>query len=338
METIRTAECVTPGHPDKICDIISDTILDACLEQDPNSRVAVETMGGHGKVFVTGEITTNADIGPLKYLVKNVCGIDNVTTNIVKQSNEIANGVDTGGAGDQGIMVGYACNENEALIPHELYLARKLAKYIYSKHPYDGKTQVTLVDGIVDTIVASFQNVSTEELNDLVITWLGYQPNNLYCNPAGDWNQGGFDADAGVTGRKLVVDNYGPRVPIGGGAFSGKDATKVDRSGAYMARFIAVDQLYKHKAEEVYVYLAYAIGKSEPVQATAVVDGIEINVTDQYNLTPNGISNLLELKTPKFNKTAKWGAFGNKFCWDDNPFIKEWNTMEYKYQVNGNVV
>ena len=318
---IRTAECVTPGHPDKICDIISDTILDACLEQDPNSRVAVETMGGHGKVFVSGEITTNADIGPIKYLVKNVCGIDNVTTNIVKQSNEIANGVDTGGAGDQGIMVGYACNENEAMIPQELYLARELAKHIYSYHPFDGKTQVTLVNGEIDTIVASFQNVSSKELEKLIIDWL---PNyfekftlvNFFCNPAGDWNQGGFDADVGLTGRKLIVDNYGPRVPIGGGAFSGKDATKVDRSGAYMARFIAVDQLHKHEASEVHVYLAYAIGVAEPVQATAVVNGKEYDVTDQYNLTPKSISNLLELKTPKFSKTAKWGAFGNKFEWD----------------------
>ena len=213
-------------------------------------------------------------------------------------------------------MVGYACDENEALIPHELYLARELAKYIYSKHPYDGKTQITLVNGVVDTVVTSFQNVSTKELNDLVITWLGYEPNNLYCNPAGDWGQGGFDADAGLTGRKLIVDNYGPRVPIGGGAFSGKDATKVDRSGAYIARFIAVDQLRKHKAKEVYVYLAYAIGVAKPVQATAVINDKEYNVTDQYDLTPEGISELLELKTPKFSKTAEWGAFGNNFKWD----------------------
>jgi len=318
---IRTAECVTPGHPDKICDVISDTILDACLEQDPNSRVAVETMGGHGKVFITGEITTNADIGPIKYLVKNVCGIDNVTTNIVKQSNEIANGVDTGGAGDQGIMVGYACNENKSQIPHELYLARELAKHIYNQYPYDGKTQVTLVNEEIDTIVASFQNVSSEQLEKLIMDWL---PNyfekftlvSLYCNPAGDWNQGGFDADAGLTGRKLIVDNYGPRVPIGGGAFSGKDATKVDRSGAYAARYIAVDQLKINNAKEVYVYLAYAIGVAEPVQATAIIDGEEIDVTTQYNLTPNSITSMFKLKNPKFAETAKWGAFGNNFEWD----------------------
>ena len=312
----RTAECVTPGHPDKICDIISDTILDECLKQDPNSRVAVETAGGHGKVYVTGEITTNADIGPIQYIVNDICGIDTVTTNIVKQSNEIANGVDTGGAGDQGIMVGYACNENESMIPQELYLSRKLAKYIYDKHPYDGKTQVTLVDGQIDTVVTSFQNVPATSLREYVIECLGVTPKNIHCNPAGDWNQGGFDADAGLTGRKLVVDNYGPRVPIGGGAFSGKDATKVDRSGAYMARYIAVDQLKKHNANEVFVYLAYAIGKAEPVQATAIIDGKEVEVSDNYDLSPTGIANLLELKTPNFAKTAHWGAFGNNFRWN----------------------
>jgi len=317
MLKFRTAECVTPGHPDKICDIISDSILDACLEQDPNSRAAIETMGGHGIISVTGELTTNAYVD-MHELIKKVYGKDvGVQTNIVKQSNEIANGVDTGGAGDQGIMVGYACNENQSMIPQELYLSRKLAKYIYDKHQYDGKTQVTLIDGKIDTVVTSFQNVSTSVLTSLVHDCLGSGNYKLYCNPAGDWTQGGFDADAGVTGRKLVVDNYGPRVPIGGGAFSGKDATKVDRSGAYMARYIAVDQLKKNSAKEVYVYLAYAIGKSEPIQATAIVDGIEKNVISQYNLSPTAISELLELKIPKFSETAAWGAFGNNFKWDN---------------------
>ena len=140
---IRTAECITPKHPDKICDRISDAILDKCLRQDPNSRVAVETMGGHGKVFVTGEITTNAHIGSIEDIVNRVCEQKmDVTTNIVKQSNFISQGVDTGGAGDQGIMVGYACNENDQMIPHELYLARDLCKSIYTYFPYDGKTQV----------------------------------------------------------------------------------------------------------------------------------------------------------------------------------------------------
>ena len=170
---IRTAECITPKHPDKICDRISDAILDKCLKQDPNSRVAVETMGGHGKVFVTGEITTNAHIGSIEDIVNRVCEQKmDVTTNIVKQSNFISQGVDTGGAGDQGIMVGYACNENIQYIPHELYLARDLCKKVYETYPFDGKTQVTLEDGEIKTIVTSFQNAPKESLEQIITEWL----------------------------------------------------------------------------------------------------------------------------------------------------------------------
>jgi len=314
---IRTAECITPKHPDKICDRISDAILDACLEQDPNTRAAIETMGGHGIITITGELTTNAYVD-IPSVVKKVYGDEiGVQTNIVKQSNFIAQGVDTGGAGDQGIMVGYACNENDEYIPHELYLARDLCKSIYSYFPYDGKTQVTLEDGKIKTIVASFQNASKEALEQVVVEWLQYHTDDveIHLNPAGDWDMGGFDADAGVTGRKLVVDNYGPRVPIGGGAFSGKDSSKVDRSAAYMARRIAVDFLKQSKAKEVYVYLAYAIGYDKPVQATAIVDGIEIMVNDIYDLSPNGIIKTLELQKPKFEKTAEWGHMGTGQSW-----------------------
>ena len=314
---IRTAECITPKHPDKICDRISDAILDACLEQDPNTRAAIETMGGHGIITITGELTTNAYVD-IPSVVKKVYGDEiGVQTNIVKQSNFIAQGVDTGGAGDQGIMVGYACNENDEYIPHELYLARDLCKSIYSYFPYDGKTQVTTDDGKIKTIVASFQNSTKEKLKEVVDEWLQYHTDGveIHINPAGDWDMGGFDADAGVTGRKLVVDNYGPRVPIGGGAFSGKDSSKVDRSAAYMARRIAVDFLKQSKAKEVYVYLAYAIGYDKPVQATAIVDGIEIMVNDIYDLSPNGIIKTLELQKPKFEKTAEWGHMGTGQSW-----------------------
>jgi len=314
---IRTAECITPKHPDKICDRISDAILDACLEQDPNTRAAIETMGGHGIITITGELTTNAYVD-IPSVVKKVYGDEiGVQTNIVKQSNFIAQGVDTGGAGDQGIMVGYACNENDEYIPHELYLARDLCKSIYSYFPYDGKTQVTTEDGKIKTIVASFQNSTKEKLKEVVDEWLQYHTDGveIHINPAGDWDMGGFDADAGVTGRKLVVDNYGPRVPIGGGAFSGKDSSKVDRSAAYMARRIAVDFLKQSKAKEVYVYLAYAIGYDKPVQATAIVDGIEIMVNDIYDLSPNGIIKTLELQKPKFEKTAEWGHMGTGQSW-----------------------
>jgi len=317
----RTAECITPHHPDKICDRISDAVLDACLEQDPNSRVAIETMGGHRKIVVMGEITTDAELD-IPQVVKSVYDdVDEIDVRVVKQSNFISQGVDVGGAGDQGIMVGYACNENQSQIPQELYLARDLCQRLYSEFPYDGKTQVTLDDGTITAVVASFQNAPALDLFKRVESWLvdlGHsRPAStveIHCNPAGDWAVGGFDADTGLTGRKLVVDNYGPRVPIGGGAFSGKDPSKVDRSAAYMARRIAVDYLDKHKADEVFVYLAYAIGHPAPVQATAIVDGESYEV-EGYDLTPNGIADLLELRQPKYRQTAAWGHFGNGFLW-----------------------
>ena len=315
---IRTAEFVSPGHPDKICDRISDKILDTCLEQDPESRVAIETAGGHGLVHLTGEITTNAELD-YESIVKEVSGIDKVTHNVVKQSNEIARGVDVGGAGDQGIMVGYACDENDEYVPQEYRLARSLCRYIYEKFSYDGKTQIT-TDKYknITHIVASFQNVSKEELEQLVVEWLDYKVDGItiHCNPAGDWTQGGFDADAGLTGRKLVVDNYGPRVPIGGGAFSGKDPSKVDRSAAYMARHIAVKELKKQGLRECWVYLSYAIGEKEPLQSTAT-DGKRIwDISDKYPVYPNEIIDYLELKKPIYYETSQWGAYGNGFKWD----------------------
>ncbi len=319
---MKTAESVSPRHPDKLCDQISDAILDACLEQDPMSRVAIETMGGHGIITITGELTTKAYINA-REIAQRIAGKEyGVQTNIVSQSPEIAQGVDTGGAGDQGIMVGYACNDNEAMIPQELYLARSLCRFIYDKYPYDGKTQITLDGDKLISLVASFQNVSNEELlkmckqwfsdEDSLVEYVGHEP-KFYCNPAGDWSQGGFEADTGLTGRKLMVDNYGPQIPIGGGCFSGKDATKVDRSAAYMTRKIAVDLLKGHK--EVTVKLAYAIGIAEPVMATACVDGKNVEVRG-YDLTPKGIIKLLDLRKPQYEETARWGHFGNSFPWD----------------------
>jgi len=218
-------------------------------------------------------------------------------------------------------MVGYACNENEALIPQELFLARDLCHTIHQHYPFDGKTQITLDCGEVTAIVASFQNAPASHLEALVAEWLNSRGDlettatlEVHCNPAGDWDVGGFDADTGLTGRKLVVDNYGPRVPIGGGAFSGKDPSKVDRSAAYMARRIAVDYLTQENASEVYVYLAYAIGHPEPVQATAIVDGRSMRI-EGYDLSPAGISRLLELTEPRYRQTAEWGHFGNGFVW-----------------------
>ena len=317
----RTAESVSPKHPDKLCDQISDAILDAYLEQDPNARVAAETCGGHGVVFVTGEITSTAADINIEQIVKRIAGDDiEVHTKIVKQSPEIASGVDTGGAGDQGIMIGYATDETPEMLPLEVVLSRQLNQFIYSKYPYDGKTQVTIApDGTIESIVASFQNVSQAELKDLVEQFI--KEHNLtgklelHLNPAGDWHQGGFDADTGLTGRKLIVDNYGPRIAIGGGCYSGKDATKVDRSAAYMARKIAVDYLKKRHAHEVLVRLAYAIGYAEPLEKTVIIDG-EPEEIEGYDLTPHGIIEFLDLKRPIYEETARYGHYGHDFPWD----------------------
>ena len=316
---MKTAECVSPKHPDKLCDRISDKLLDLYLEGDPYSRCAIETMGGHGKVFITGEVTSKTELSDeqIKQVVKEISDVDDVTIHLVQQSREIAQGVDTGGAGDQGIMIGYACRENEEFLPQEYFLARELNKFVYEKFPFDGKTQVTM-NGTSLRVVCSFQNASEEELEELVKEFFKkysvYRIEELHCNPAGDWEQGGFDADAGLTGRKLAVDNYGPRIPIGGGAFSGKDATKVDRSAAYMARRIAVDYLKKYQADEVFVQLAYAIGYDKPIQASAVVDGEYMEILD-YDLSPNGIIDFLDLRKPIFEKTAQYGHMGCDFNW-----------------------
>lgn len=316
----RTAESVSPKHPDKLCDRISDAILDAYLAKDPEARVAAETCGGHDVVFVTGEITSTAEVD-IPAIVKKIAGENlEVHTKIVKQSPEIAQGVDTGGAGDQGIMVGYACDDTPELLPREVVLARRLNQFIYQKHPYDGKTQITLApNGEVESIVASFQNVSSKILKQLVEAFIKkYQLTGkleLHLNPAGDWNQGGFDADTGLTGRKLIVDNYGPGVAIGGGCYSGKDPSKVDRSAAYMARRVAVDYLRQRHAHEVLVRLAYAIGKAEPLEKTVIIDGKPEEITG-YDLTPRGIIKYLDLKRPIYAKTAEYGHFGEEFDWD----------------------
>ena len=323
MPTYKTAESVSPKHPDKVCDQISDAILDAHLAQDPDARVAIDVAGGHGTVFVTGEVTSKATNINVAEIVRRISGDVEVIEHIFAQSPEIAQGVDTGGAGDQGIMVGYATSETEELLPLEVVLSRRLNQYLYEKWEFDGKTQVTLADGEVVSLVASFQNAPSAELEARVHEWLAQEPLakpvkdvELHVNPAGDWQQGGFDADAGLTGRKLIVDNYGPRVPIGGGAFSGKDPSKVDRSAAYAARKIAVDYLRKEKAKEVHVYLAYAIGHDQPLEATVIVDGREERVTE-YDLSPKGIVKLLDLKRPVYEPTARWGHFGHPdFTWE----------------------
>lgn len=309
---IKTAECVSPQHPDKQCDVIADSIFDAYVHEDPQSRCAIEVMGGHLLITINGEVTSSANPN-IKKIVQDLVGEEYVVQiNIAKQSPEIARGVDTGGAGDQGIMKGYATSETATMMPLEYELARHLCEELFKVYPYDGKTQVTIDDGKVTRVVASFQNSKTDELLTLVKSIISSE--EYFINQAGEWSLGGFDADTGLSGRKLIVDNYGPEIAIGGGSFSGKDYTKVDRSGAYMARKIAVD-FVKRGAKEVVTKLAYAIGKAEPIMAVAIVDGEEIAITG-YDLTPQGIKKALQLDSVTYRDTARFGHFGRGFSWD----------------------
>lgn len=322
---LQSAECVSPLHPDKLCDRIADAILDECLRQDPDSRVAVEVMGGHGIITITGEVTTNAYVD-MRKIARCLAGDKyGVQVNVVEQSPEIESKANTG-AGDQGVMVGYACRENDTYVPLEAYLARSLCHYLWQAWEADGKTQVTIDEnGKIYTVVASWCGVEKEKLLLRIKDWLvefGANPETttIHANPGGDWKIGGFEADTGLTGRKLAVDNYGPRIPIGGGAFSGKDPSKVDRSGAYMARKIAVDVLDENSgAKFVFVQIAYAIGIAEPVAVDVLLFDEnkapinDVNPTpyaERYDLTPNGIINFLQLRRPQYEQLAAWGHFG----------------------------
>lgn len=323
---LRTAEHVFAGHPDKVCDQISDAILDACVKDDPLGRTAVEVLGSHGTLMIGGEVTTAAqvDYEAIAREVYEEIGYTQpleVHAKIVTQSPEIANGVDTGGAGDQGIMVGYATNETEELMPTELVLARKLAETLHAAgFGPDGKTQVTLDKDDIVSVTASVQHASEQDLEIVRSLVEGIISQTLgevavkHVNPAGEFTIGGFEADAGLTGRKIIVDQYGPQIPAGGGAFSGKDGTKVDRSAAYMARKIACD-FVRAGAGEALVKIAYAIGVAEPVMVSAVVDGADRKV-EGYDLQPRAIIEQLGLSEPKFRETARAGHFGHGFAWD----------------------
>ncbi len=323
VSVMKTCEFVSPKHPDKMCDFIADSLLDEYLKGDENSRTAIEVMGGHGVVSISGEVTSSAEV-PVKKIVHDIVGPEfEVNVYMVRQSPEIARGVDTGGAGDQGIMKGFATSETATFMPKEYEAARSLCRSVFEKYPYDGKTQVTYKDGKVTSVVTSFQNTNSEELEALVRTLI--EADEYFINPTGEWRIGGFDADSGLSGRKIIVDNYGPEYTVGGGSFSGKDATKVDRSAAYMARRVAVDLVKKYGAKEVYTKLAYAIGKAEPLMKEAEIrfhpepgrtggrlETIEIT---GYDLTPKGIIEFLDLKKPIYAETAKHGHFGNGNNW-----------------------
>ena len=361
-----TSESVTEGHPDKIADQISDAVLDACLAEDPTSRVACETLTATGLVVVAGEITTKAYV-ELQALVRGTIasigynnalyGFDSNTCAVIstinKQSGDIAMGVDTGGAGDQGMMFGYACNENAELMPMPIALAHRLTKRLSEvrkngKLPYlrpDGKSQVTVEYDAnkkpvrVDAVVISTQHAETVGNDELRADILKHviqaaipaelldADTQYHINPTGRFVIGGPMGDTGLTGRKIIVDTYGGMGRHGGGAFSGKDPTKVDRSAAYVARYIAKNIVAAGLADRCELQLAYAIGVAEPVSVlvdtfgtckvdTAIIPDL---VRAHFKLTPKGIIESLKLRRPIYTKTAAYGHFGRNdpdFTWE----------------------
>jgi S-adenosylmethionine synthetase len=361
-----TSESVTEGHPDKIADQISDAILDACLKEDIYSRVACEALTATGLVVIAGEITTKAYVD-FQSLVRGVVasiGYDNalygfdsntcaVISSINKQSGDIAMGVDTGGAGDQGMMFGYASNENANYMPTPIFLAHKLTQRLTEVRkngilPYlrpDGKSQVTVEydEGHkpvrIDAVVISSQHAETVSNDELRADILKYviqaalpsemldEDTKYHINPTGRFVIGGPMGDTGLTGRKIIVDTYGGMGRHGGGAFSGKDPTKVDRSACYMARYIAKNIVAAGLADRCEVQLAYAIGVAEPVSVlidtfgTAKIDEQKISdlVRANFQLTPKGIMESLNLRRPIYRKTAAYGHFGRNdpdFTWE----------------------
>jgi S-adenosylmethionine synthetase len=361
-----TSESVTEGHPDKIADQISDAILDACLEQDPYSRVAAETLTATGLVVIAGEITTKAYVD-FQTLVRGVVasiGYDNalygfdsntcaVISSINRQSGDIAQGVDTGGAGDQGMMFGYATDETPELMPAAISLAHKLTRRLsevrnngrLSYLRPDGKSQVTVEydengkPTRIDAVVISTQHaehIPNEELRSDILKhviqavlpaeWLD-ENTKYHINPTGRFVIGGPMGDTGLTGRKIIVDTYGGAGRHGGGAFSGKDPTKVDRSAAYLARYIAKNIVAAKLASKCEVQLAYAIGVAEPVSVLVETFGtgkassktLTELVRKNFSLTPKGIIESLKLRRPIYRKTAAYGHFGRtepEFTWE----------------------
>jgi S-adenosylmethionine synthetase len=363
--SLFTSESVTEGHPDKIADQISDSLLDAVLEKDPQSRVAIETLVTTGVVFVAGEMTTKAIIDIPSVVRETVRGIGytrakygfdgdtcSVVTSIDKQSPDIALGVDIGGAGDQGMMFGYACRETPELMPMPIEMAHRLVRRLSElrragRLPYlrpDGKTQVTVEyrDGRpvrIDTVVVSTQHdpavsivdlrrdVEDQVIRAVIPEELRDKETRIHINPTGRFVIGGPQGDTGLTGRKIIVDTYGGYAHHGGGAFSGKDPTKVDRSAAYMARYIAKNLVAAGIADRLEVQLAYAIGVADPVSVmvntcdTGRIDNEEIValIRAHFGLKPLEIIDALDLRKPIYRRTAAFGHFGRSdagFTWE----------------------
>jgi len=353
--TVYSVESVTSGHPDKICDRISDEILDACLAQDPASRVAVESFGGHGLLVLGGEVTTRADVdfeGIARRAYRGIGYADDlkIIVNVSAQSPDIAQGVDTGGAGDQGIMYGYATDETPEFLPRGVVLAHALARGLERLRrgqdggppvPWlgpDGKTQVTMRNRRAASVLVSAQHdpsVTAEEVRETLVERViapivsangGAAADDLtdigvLVNPTGVFTLGGFAADTGLTGRKIMVDTYGGLIPHGGGAFSGKDATKVDRSAAYMCRFVAKRLVARGAAHACLVSVAYAIGRAEPLMVCAADErgtAIPPELLAPFDFRPRAIIERLGLRRPIFAQTSAYGHFGKTgLPWED---------------------
>ncbi len=343
MSTLITVESVTSGHPDKICDQVSDAILDECLRQDSKSRVAIESFGSHGLFVIGGEVTTGAKFDAAGIAAKVYRDIGHrdklkIITNIIKQSPDIAMGVDSGGAGDQGIMYGYATNETPEYLPKAIVLVHKLTMGLEKLRKSgkikwllpDGKAQVTMQNGKIKVVLVSAQHkkgVSLETIrkditDSLIKKVVGRNLKGItvLVNPTGRFEVGGFMGDTGLTGRKIMVDTYGGLIPHGGGCFSGKDPTKVDRTGAYMCRYVAKNVVAKGLAKKVLVSVAYAIGKAEPLMLDAKDEkgkSLTAYIKKNYDFRPLAIIERLNLRTPIYLASAAYGHFGRPgFPWE----------------------
>ena len=330
-----TVESVTSGHPDKVCDQISDAILDACLEQDPYTRAGVETFGNHGLLVIGGEVTTKADFDAEKIAKKVYSDIGytkdlNIIKGIVKQSPDIAQGVDTGGAGDQGIMYGFATNETPEFMPSAIVKVHALARGLEDLRKSgeikwlkpDGKTQITVFEDKIKTVLISTQHDENIEQNEikqvltekLIKSFIGdISGIEILVNPTGKFVMGGFSADTGLTGRKIMVDTYGGLISHGGGCFSGKDPSKVDRSAAYMARFAAKNIVANGFAKKCLVSVSYAIGRVDPLMVEAISEtgeSLSDLVRNKFDFRPKSIIEKLDLLKPIYFKTASYGHFG----------------------------
>ncbi len=344
MRNTYTVESVTSGHPDKICDQISDAILDAYLAKDPYSRVAVETFGSHGLLVIGGEVTSKGEVdasGIALRLYRDIGYADelNVITNIARQSLDIAQGVDSGGAGDQGWMAGFAADETPEFLPRAVVMAHKLTsglERLRRDDPEckwlgpDGKAQVTIQSGRTKTVLVSCQHdekITQPEIKEILTRKLigpvvgDLSRVEILINPTGKFVIGGFASDTGLTGRKIMVDTYGGLIPHGGGCFSGKDPTKVDRSAAYMARFAAKNVVASGWARECLVSVAYAIGRAEPLMVHAETEGgkdLSALVKERFDFRPQAIIERLGLRRPIYLKTAAYGHFGRSgFPWEE---------------------